>query len=372
MNNIFIPVEDSNIAHKCVESWKYHNPSWKVNKIKKDQCKYKVLEEHGGLYLDPYLFCNKSLDEWLPKIIEAELITTKDERFLYLSKIQKISNVEKAKIKVIQFDSLLYIIQRGMYSKVTEQNVREMNDQPLFLLSSQTFYNSERFLRNSILSYLYSTIQTNIIYMFWVGEQKMSATRKIAFEKFKKMCGVKVVLVQNDDVTKYMLPEHPLHPAYQYLCNTHKSDYLRAYFMHFYGGGYADIKHTTGTWKKAFYDLAIHNDYWICGYHELPCAIFVDEMKPFCQYLIGTAAIICKPRTPLTQEWYDYVVKVLDEKLELLKQNPAKKAHDALENGFGYPVKWHEMLGHIFHDLIFKHKNKVLYSVPQFSFEPYR
>lgn len=186
MNNIFIPVEDSNIAHKCVESWKYHNPSWKVNKIKKDQCKYKVLEEHGGLYLDPYLFCNKSLDEWLPKIIEAELITTKDERFLYLSKIQKISNVEKAKIKVIQFDSLLYIIQRGMYSKVTEQNVREMNDQPLFLLSSQTFYNSERFLRNSILSYLYSTIQTNIIYMFWVGEQKMSATRKIAFEKFKK------------------------------------------------------------------------------------------------------------------------------------------------------------------------------------------
>ena len=53
-------------------------------------------------------------------------------------------------------------------------------------------------------------------------------------------CNVKVLF--KDDITAHILPEHPLHPAYEYLSETHKADYMRTYCMNFYGGGYADIK----------------------------------------------------------------------------------------------------------------------------------
>ena len=41
----------------------------------------------------------------------------------------------------------------------------------------------------------------------------------------------------------FVLPDAPLHKGYEYLTTMQKVDYTRGYFMHFYGGGYADIKH---------------------------------------------------------------------------------------------------------------------------------
>lgn len=66
------------------------------------------------------------------------------------------------------------------------------------------------------------------------------------------------------------MPEAPLHKAFQYLSPVHKSDYLRAYFMHFYGGGYADIKHIHFNWFAYFEKL--YNgpqDKYAIGYHEI-------------------------------------------------------------------------------------------------------
>jgi hypothetical protein len=58
------------------------------------------------------------------------------------------------------------------------------------------------------------------------------------------------------------LPEYPLHPAFKYLSYVHKSDYLRSYFMHFYGGGYADIKKysSNNNWKECFNLLNSNTD----------------------------------------------------------------------------------------------------------------
>ena len=53
---------------------------------------------------------------------------------------------------------------------------------------------------------------------------------------------IPVLLVTPDDLAAYVLPEHPLHEAYEGLSFVHRSDYLRCYFLNFHGGGYADIK----------------------------------------------------------------------------------------------------------------------------------
>jgi hypothetical protein len=49
-----------------------------------------------------------------------------------------------------------------------------------------------------------------------------------------------------------------------------KVDYSRGYFMHFYGGGYSDIKHIHYDWLPYFEKL--YNgaeDMYAIGYHEL-------------------------------------------------------------------------------------------------------
>ncbi len=39
------------------------------------------------------------------------------------------------------------------------------------------------------------------------------------------------------------MPEKPFHSSFKYLATSHKSDFMRIYFLYFYGGGYTDIKH---------------------------------------------------------------------------------------------------------------------------------
>ena len=41
----------------------------------------------------------------------------------------------------------------------------------------------------------------------------------------------------------YLKPDEPLHKSFDLLSSVHKSDYLRAYFVHYRGGAYVDIKH---------------------------------------------------------------------------------------------------------------------------------
>ena len=80
------------IVNKCVESWKYYNKDWKIILLDRtninqyikieqyidlsskklllahesDIIRLCLLKEHGGLWVDSTLFCNKPLDEWFP------------------------------------------------------------------------------------------------------------------------------------------------------------------------------------------------------------------------------------------------------------------------------------------------------------------
>jgi len=213
-----------------------------------------------------------------------------------------------------------------------------------------------------------------VIYCFWTGENTMSYQRKECLENLKTVTQCKVVCLFKDDIQQYILLEHPLHPGYKYLSETHKADYLRTYFMNFYGGGYSDIKRQSGSWVKSF-DLLEQSDKWIIGYAEddESCIAGPPDITKQWRYLIGNGAYICKPQTPLTQEWYSEMLKLLDERLPLLQKFPATFPQDRAEISNGkYPIEWNEMLGRMFHRICCRYKYKILNTLPTPDFGNYR
>lgn len=141
--------------------------------------------------------------------------------------------------------------------------------------------------------------------------------------------------------------------------------------MHFYGGGYSDIKKTTGSWALAFEKLQ-NSEYWICGYPEISGGVAYEPYQNYWSDLVGNCAYICKKNTPLTQEWYNTMIQLLDSKLEDLKLNPAKHARDQKSPNSKYPIEWNEMLGRIFHKISYKYKDKILNILPINIFTNYR
>jgi len=199
----------------------------------------------------------------------------------------------------------------------------------------------------------------------------MSINRLDSLQQLIDTSDCDVILITKQNLHEYILPDIPLHPAFPYLSETHKADYLRTYFMHFHGGGYSDVKKTTGSWEQCFKDL-YKSDYWICGYKEIPIGVAYPPVIDKWQELIGNGAYICKPNTPLTQEWYSGMIAVLDAKLERLMQFPARTPQDMAGSGTGYPLEWNEMLGRIFHRVCYKYKEKLLNTLPISIFIDYK
>ena len=214
-----------------------------------------------------------------------------------------------------------------------------------------------------------------VVYIFWTGNNKMNENRNKCYESIKKNIGVPVILITPKNLHKYILKDYPPHPAYKYLSLIHKSDYLRTYFMHVHGGGYTDIKKTTVNWLPFFEKLESKNDKWCSGYTEI--AGGTGSSDPYIQKnykkFIGNCSYIFKPRTKLTEEWFNIVNKKLDEKFEQLKKNPGRLC-DAQQNceHSKYPVYWIYFLGAHFHDVLKQYTDKCLHDLPIINTSNYR
>ncbi len=81
------------IARRCRESWEEHHPDWKVIALsrenlgdyldpaavcgntpqaKSDSIRALLLKNHGGAWADSSLFCQRSIESWLPEYRETE------------------------------------------------------------------------------------------------------------------------------------------------------------------------------------------------------------------------------------------------------------------------------------------------------------
>jgi hypothetical protein len=208
-------------------------------------------------------------------------------------------------------------------------------------------------------------LESHTIIGFWFGKG-MSPNRKFHYDRLREQCGCNFLLITDENIYKYIHPNVTLHPAFEYLSETHKSDYLRTYMMHLYGGGYCDIKMTTGDWNSHFDTLLTSPDKWICGYpEEHPDHIACDSVRDKWRSLIGVISFICKPNTPLTDKWYNEMINLLDSKLPYLKENPATYPQDRSETGSNYPLAWNEMLGRIFHCICAEYIDHILPTLPR-------
>lgn len=205
-----------------------------------------------------------------------------------------------------------------------------------------------------------------VIYCFWTGSNEMSEKRKQCLDSIINNSGVPVKLITPENISEYILSEYPLHPAFQFLSSVHKADYLRCYFMQFYGGGYCDIKAIRGSWVDCFSRFNNSNKY-IMGYPEPneECSAYVDIVEPILKkdvknywpLLIGNCAYICRPQTKFTYEWFTELNNRLDFFLNELKEHPAT---DPMGQANGYPIPWQRILGAIFHPLCLKYHNKII------------
>lgn len=206
-----------------------------------------------------------------------------------------------------------------------------------------------------------------VIYIFWTGDNNITPNRLLGVDSLKKVCGVDVKLITPQNLNEYIKKEDPLPEAYQYLSLVHKADYLRSYFMCYYGGGYADIKTYYKSWVPAFDKLDRSGDSYVLGYSEVGFdgADYLDmenqnlkyDLRYHWRYLVGNGAYICRPYTKFTQEWHYEANRRLEHYSRLLKQHPAQDIYGKTGD---YPIPWSKLLGQIFHPLCLKYNDKIL------------
>jgi hypothetical protein len=195
-------------------------------------------------------------------------------------------------------------------------------------------------------------------------------------------------MVRPDSLSAWIRPEDPLHSAYNFLSSTHRSDYLRSYFMFHYGGGYADIKSLAWHWRP--YLEALESDSVEIDFYgspeQSPMGVAGGEyLRPHYRSLVSNGAFIFRPHTPFAREWKARVARVLDAHLDLVLKRPGTYHPRAVVTGIhsygrldfrrgprGYPLRWAEIQGEIFHPLQFERRSSFRAALPPLSYGRYR
>lgn len=193
------------------------------------------------------------------------------------------------------------------------------------------------------------------LYCFWFGKP-MSDSRYKCYESILKNSNVEVVLVTDSNVLEFQIPERPFHPSFNLLSPVHKSDYLRPYFMYFYGGGYTDIKNTEYNWNP-YFDLLDQSDKVAIGYREKsPDDINYPAAKLVYNEIIGTGVFAHKQFSFLAKKWLEYT--------EELMTNSSDKNNDV----FGYT----ELGGDVWHRVQAENLGSWLFDLPYVDMNNYR
>lgn len=218
-----------------------------------------------------------------------------------------------------------------------------------------------------------------IIWCFWF-DGLMNENRIRSFELMKTNLGVPVCLVTKENIHEFILPDYPLHPAFQFLSDVHKSDYLRIYLLHHYGGAWHDIKPTRVNYSRVWDEFA-NPDVYFVGRAEIkggPAKVFdrAGKWMPDCWAdLVACGWWVGRPGTALTLEMFQNINLFLDQNFEALKKYPAQTPFDKKKKSFlsrlpffhieekGYPLEW-TVFGNIFHPLNYKYRSHVKNTLP--------
>jgi hypothetical protein len=204
----------------------------------------------------------------------------------------------------------------------------------------------------------------------------MSGPRLNSLNSIKLNSNCNVILVTEDNLKNYESEELPIHEGFKYLSATHKSDYLRAYFMNVHGGGYTDIKNCSFSWVPYFEELKNSDKYFI-GYQESNGGVACNEKNFYIQNhyyeLCGMCHFIFKKNTEFSKSWLNLVNNKMDEIYDELIKNPGT-AHprtvygeifgERFDESIKYPLGWNDLLGQILHNLMYENRGKFLINMP--------
>lgn len=200
------------------------------------------------------------------------------------------------------------------------------------------------------------------VFVVWTGDNPLTANRARNLEILRARIGLSVIWVTEETMSDWIVPGHPLHPAYRHLSLVHRSDYLRAYLMHHHGGGYMDIKEPVSSWAISYERMREDRDAWLSSYAELradsparlPGNLGHDIAANFFR-LVGCGAMLVRSHTPFTAEWLREVERRLDYFAPQAARFPGGNRGDVV----GYPVSWTDLLGKIYHPLQLKYLEHV-------------
>mmetsp|Transcript_17943 Transcript_17943/g.53155 ORF Transcript_17943/g.53155 Transcript_17943/m.53155 type:complete len:561 (+) Transcript_17943:68-1750(+) len=229
-----------------------------------------------------------------------------------------------------------------------------------------------------------------MVWVVWLGPP-MRGARLRGLQQLERSVGVQVRLVTEDDFPMINKSHDPIHPAVTSgtMSRIQQGDYVRAYLMHHYGGGYHDVKPTTANWTSSFQrftDPAL----WVFGVQEINGGVACGgdylahlgvtaschDVGSQWKNMVSNGAYIMRPGTPLTEAWLRAANWRLDHKFEQLKQHPAPFARCCLgltdAKSRAYPLRWAELHGEIFHPLQYKFLVHVQPGLPHWAGGAYR
>ena len=237
-----------------------------------------------------------------------------------------------------------------------------------------------------------------VCFIVWFGKV-ISDNRLRALNSIIESLSVPCVLITESNYKDFEVSSSPIHQGFDYLAGNHVSDYLRAYLLHHYGGGYQDIKHVLCSWKDesgSEWDYFKDEKVWIRGVREKkPAHIGYDVDDPKSKFiqahfaqLVSMGWVICRSNTKYTYELLSKLNSRLDLKLNELKKYPAEphrmsgyfrnKPFLALQGnaqyikGYKYPLRWLELMGEHFHLLMYKYKTHISFGLPTGKHSGYR
>jgi len=222
-------------------------------------------------------------------------------------------------------------------------------------------------------------VKNKIIWCFWFGEQR-SLDREKCLTRLKDL-NKNLILITEKNYKKYENLADPYHSALNFLSSTHKSDYLRAYFMHHYGGGYTDIKYFNQSFEPFLENLYRTPKLGIGAIEEssLDIANCFETLKIRHEFkkFIGCGNFAFKKNNNFTKEWLNNVELILEKNKNLLIKNPGSYHPRAVRSGAqgtdlkprGYPLEWTEIMGNIFHPLVYKYSDWIAKDYPRLNKE---
>lgn len=225
-----------------------------------------------------------------------------------------------------------------------------------------------------------------VVWCYWEGKP-MTGNRQLSFSYLIQNIGVPVCLITPENLPLFLKESHRLPKSYADLSIVHRSDYIRAYLLHHYGGAWHDIKATEVSYSKVW-DVFEDPNIWMVGRPEQPngAARSYDlanrYMPDYYHDLIAVPSWVGRPNTALSKQLLFGIEAIINQHGELLSRYPSKHPRDKKINckspikrlfqiikfryqgkSTKYPLEW-TLFGNVFHPCVLQYQSHISRNLP--------